>query len=86
MTAHADSRPVAVTGDLSFRRRHIGPGPADLDAMLAVVGYDSLDALIATALPTGIRSQGLELPDPIGEEAVLAELAEIAAANHPVAA
>ena len=83
MTAHADSRPVAVTGDLSFRRRHIGPGPADLDAMLAVVGYDSLDALIATALPTGIRSQGLELPDPIGEEAVLAELAEIAAANHP---
>ena len=27
-------------------RRHIGPSPKEMEAMLKVIGYDSLDALI----------------------------------------
>jgi len=36
-------------------RRHIGPSPSEMDAMLAVVGYDSLDALIDDTVPPSIR-------------------------------
>jgi glycine dehydrogenase len=36
-------------------RRHIGPSPAEMDAMLKVVGYDSLDGLIAATVPSSIR-------------------------------
>ena len=38
-----------------FARRHIGPRPDDLDAMLATVGAASLDELIAAAVPAAIR-------------------------------
>jgi glycine dehydrogenase len=36
-------------------RRHIGPSPAEMDAMLKVVGYESLDALIDDTVPSSIR-------------------------------
>ncbi|TWD57685.1 glycine dehydrogenase (decarboxylating) alpha subunit /glycine dehydrogenase (decarboxylating) beta subunit [Agrobacterium vitis] len=36
-------------------RRHIGPSPSEMDAMLKVVGYDSLDGLIAATVPSSIR-------------------------------
>ena len=36
-------------------RRHIGPSPSEMDAMLKVVGYDSLDGLIAATVPGSIR-------------------------------
>lgn len=36
-------------------RRHIGPSPAEMDAMLKVVGYGSLDALIDDTVPSSIR-------------------------------
>ncbi|KAA3510270.1 aminomethyl-transferring glycine dehydrogenase [Agrobacterium vitis] len=36
-------------------RRHIGPSPAEMDEMLKVVGYDSLDGLIAATVPASIR-------------------------------
>jgi glycine dehydrogenase len=36
-------------------RRHIGPSPAEMDAMLKVVGYKSLDALIDDTVPSSIR-------------------------------
>ena len=36
-------------------RRHIGPSPAEIAAMLEVVGAASLDALIDETVPAGIR-------------------------------
>ncbi|HVB30867.1 MAG TPA: aminomethyl-transferring glycine dehydrogenase [Gemmatimonadaceae bacterium] len=39
----------------SFIPRHIGPNAAAIDEMLAVVGYDSLDAFIDAVIPQNIR-------------------------------
>ncbi|MGV8936846.1 MAG: aminomethyl-transferring glycine dehydrogenase [Allorhizobium sp.] len=36
-------------------RRHIGPSPVEMADMLAVIGYDSLDALIDATVPASIR-------------------------------
>lgn len=36
-------------------RRHIGPSPEEMAAMLKVVGYKSLDALIDATVPPAIR-------------------------------
>ena len=44
----------------TFVRRHVGPRPHDLSAMLATIGVPSLDALIDEAIPASIRR-----PDPV---------------------
>ncbi|MBV2184227.1 MAG: aminomethyl-transferring glycine dehydrogenase [Rhizobium sp.] len=36
-------------------RRHIGPSPAEMEEMLKIVGYKSLDALIDATVPSSIR-------------------------------
>jgi glycine dehydrogenase len=65
-----------------FQSRHIGPTPAERDAMLRAIGVPSLDALIDQTIPPGIRAAGpLEVPDGIGEAAYLRALGEIAARN-----
>ncbi len=67
-----------------FVQRHIGPGPEDLSRMLAAVGFDSLDALMAAAVPDGIRSADeLGLPAPATEQQAAAELRALAARNQP---
>ena len=67
-----------------FADRHIGPRPADLEAMLARVGFDSLEALMSAAVPGGIRSAAsLSLPEPASESRVARELRELAARNRP---
>ena len=38
-----------------FVARHVGPRQEDVDRMLEVVGYDSLEALVEAATPEGIR-------------------------------
>jgi len=51
--------------------------------MLAQVGYESLDALSAAAVPEDIRlPRGLALPEAAGEAAALAELRTLAAQNQ----
>src|SRR5215207_3357282 len=65
-----------------FARRHIGPRPDDLDAMLATVGAASLDELIAQAVPAAIRHDELALPPGRSEPEVLAELAALAGENQ----
>ena len=45
-----------------FVARHIGPGEAEIGAMLAVVGARSLDDLVDRAVPPAIRSAPPELP------------------------
>lgn len=47
-----------------FVRRHIGPSPADIDAMLKLLEAGSLEELIAQTAPASIR---LERPLAIGE-------------------
>ncbi len=62
-------------GTDDFVTRHIGPRPTDLDHMLATIGVDSVDALIAETVPEPIRMEGdLRLPAPRSETDVLAEL------------
>ena len=68
-----------------FASRHIGPGDADVDEMLAVLGLDSLDALVRRAVPENIRFSGtLDLPEPLTEEQLVREARAIAADNRPV--
>ena len=38
-----------------FAPRHIGPSPAERDAMLQAIGAPSLDGLIDQAIPASIR-------------------------------
>jgi glycine dehydrogenase len=66
-----------------FARRHIGPQPSDLAAMLAVVGESSVESLIEATVPVGIRTgRPLNLPAARTEEQALAELAAIAGENQ----
>jgi glycine dehydrogenase len=66
----------------SFAQRHIGPSPADIKEMLALLGYDSLDALVDEAIPGKIRlRQSLKLPAARTESELLAELRTIVSKN-----
>ncbi|MBI4478005.1 MAG: aminomethyl-transferring glycine dehydrogenase [Acidobacteria bacterium] len=66
-----------------FPQRHIGPRPADRDAMLRAIGVSSLEELIDQTIPPGIRSsQPLALPEPEPEHAFLGRLREIAQQNR----
>ena len=70
---------------MNFAQRHIGPGPAEREHMLATLGYGSLDELTSAALPPGLAAgRELNLPAPLAEEEALAELRRLAAKNHPV--
>ncbi len=67
-----------------FAERHIGPSKSDQDAMVRRVGYDSLDALMAAAVPSGIRSAAaLNLPPAQTEPEALATLRALAERNNP---
>ncbi|QBY02502.1 aminomethyl-transferring glycine dehydrogenase [Rhodophyticola sp. CCM32] len=62
-------------------RRHIGPSPAEMAEMLAVVGADSLDALIDQTLPGSIR-QATPLDWPaLSEAELITRMREIAGKN-----
>jgi glycine dehydrogenase len=70
----------------AFAGRHIGPDADDLAAMLATLGCGSLAELVDVAVPETIRDRSdLALPAPVGEAAMLAELAALAAENRVVA-
>jgi glycine dehydrogenase len=67
----------------SFVDRHIGARrQSDVDAMLKAVGYDTVDALVDTAVPKDIRQDSsLALGEALSEVEVLTELRRIAAKN-----
>jgi len=72
------------TGIATFADRHIGPRPQDVEAMLARLGFDSLEALMTAAVPGGIRSAAeLSLPEAATETQVAQELRDLAARNRP---
>ena len=67
----------------AFVGRHIGPSEADVAAMLALVGHDSLDALVDAAVPASIRDAIPEsFPESRSEQDVLAALAALAGQNR----
>jgi glycine dehydrogenase len=66
-----------------FVRRHIGPSPRDIKAMLETVGVKSLGALMGQTLPSSIRQQApLDLGRGLSETEALAHMGELAAQNQ----
>src|SRR3954465_8815240 len=67
----------------TFARRHIGPSPRDIDAMLETVGAKSLAALMSETLPSSIpQQQPLDLGEPLSETEALEHMAKLAAQNR----
>ena len=67
----------------SFINRHIGPNSQEIDKMLKVLGFSSLDKLIDATVPQGIRlSKTLILPEAQSEYGALAQLKSIASKNQ----
>jgi glycine dehydrogenase len=67
----------------SFASRHIGPSADEIEQMLKLLGFSTLDALIDQAVPSVIRfDRTLQLPEPQSEYAALAKLKEIASKNQ----
>jgi len=66
-----------------FPGRHIGPDETDEAVMLRALGVGTLDELCAETVPADIRFEGaLDLPAPVSEAEVLAELRALAAENQ----
>ncbi len=62
-------------------RRHIGPSPAEMEAMLAAVGVSDLDELIDQTVPASIR-QSIPLGwSPLSEHDLLARMRKVASRN-----
>jgi glycine dehydrogenase len=66
-----------------FADRHVGPRPDDVARMLDRVGFDSLDDLMAAAVPPTIASRTLDLPEALSEYDAARELRRLAALNRP---
>ena len=79
MTAHQKPAEPAV----DFVRRHVGPSPRDIDAMLQTVGAASLGALMGETLPASIRQKApLDLGKAFSETEALAHMRGIASRNQ----
>ena len=79
---NAPLRP-AIEPATTFVRRHIGPSPRDIAAMLETVGASSLKALMAETLPASIRQRApLDLGPPLSETEALAHMRELASKNQ----
>tara|TARA_R110002072_G_scaffold136124_2_gene278152 strand:+ start:123449 stop:126370 length:2922 start_codon:yes stop_codon:yes gene_type:complete len=67
----------------SFIARHIGPDDQDIAAMLADLGYASLEELIAATVPASIAlGRSLALDAPNSEQQALARLQNLAQQNR----
>jgi len=74
--------PSTSLADESFIPRHNGPSAAEQHEMLAVLGYDSLDAFIDAVVPEPIRFRGTLSTGPARSEPdVLAALKRLASRN-----
>ncbi len=69
------TRPSFLASGDTFVRRHVGPDAAEIAAMLAELGLDSLERLKYEAIPDGIRcAEELDLGDARGERELIGEL------------
>src|SRR6266852_9668118 len=80
MTAHRKPADEAAT---TFARRHIGPSPRDVSAMLETVGAKTLGELIGQTLPSSIRQKApLDLGRALSETESLTHMRELASRNQ----
>ncbi|MCU0783693.1 MAG: aminomethyl-transferring glycine dehydrogenase [Verrucomicrobia bacterium] len=78
-----ESNPESLAHPDQFVRRHIGPNAVETQAMLKLLGFDSLDALTDAAVPTPIRlGKTLNLPTARSEFDALRDLKAIATQNQ----
>ncbi|MEC5397168.1 aminomethyl-transferring glycine dehydrogenase [Uliginosibacterium sp. H1] len=79
----ASSLPLSVLEQHdAFIARHIGPDEAERADMLASLGVQSLDTLIAQTVPAAIRlEQPLPIADAVSEEEALGQLRALASQN-----
>lgn len=76
------ARSPAETPATTFARRHIGLSPNDIEAMLKIVGAQSLDALMGETVPASIRqSKPLSIGKALSETEALARIKQIASKN-----
>jgi glycine dehydrogenase len=73
--------PVDYNPDDFANRRHIGPSPEEMDAMLHAVGVSSLDELIGQTVPSSIRQAAPLAWHPVSEHDLLAKMRGVAAQN-----
>src|SRR5437660_93895 len=67
----------------TFVRRHIGPSPRDISAMLNSVGAKSLGELMSQTLPSSIRQKApLDLGRALSETETLAHMRELASRHQ----
>jgi glycine dehydrogenase len=79
----SQSNEIPVADATSFVPRHIGPSDADVQEMLDLLGYESLDALIDATVPGGIRlRRPLSIHAPMSEHEALSRLRAIARKNQ----
>src|ERR1700682_134902 len=80
MTAQRKPTDEAAT---TFARRHIGPSPRDISAMLETVGAKTLSELIGQTLPSSIRQKApLDLGRALSETESLTHMRELASRNQ----
>jgi len=85
MTNQAEETSVATTytAATSFVPRHIGPTSQDVRAMLDLLGYDSLDAMIDATIPDRIRlKRPLAIHAPMSEHEALSSFRAVAKRNN----
>ncbi len=81
MTTTIRTAPPAIAD--SFVPRHVGPSDADQQAMLALLGYATLDELVAATIPESIRiRRPLAIHAGRSEHEALASLRAIARKNR----
>jgi glycine dehydrogenase len=69
--------------DDTFTSRHLGPRPAEIEQMLGVLGYKTLDDFIDTVIPEGIRlRRPLNIPAARTEREALKALQTLGAQNR----
>ena len=73
--------PVAYDPYDFANRRHIGPSPAEMEAMLQVVGVPTLDALIDETVPPSIRQNTPLSWAPLAEHELLDKMRSVGKRN-----
>jgi glycine dehydrogenase len=75
--------PTSDVGFDSFAARHVGPSENEVSEMLATLGYETLDDLIAATIPAGIRMKGrLAIAEGSSEAEALRDFRAVAARNE----
>src|SRR6201995_3730851 len=80
---NAPLKTVTTEAATDFVRRHIGPSPRDVAAMLATTGAKSLSEFMSQTLPSSIRQKTpLDLGRALSETEALSHMRELASQNQ----